>query len=121
VEPVDDFRVSNPAVNEPLLNALAADFAQHDFDLKHVMRRILNSELYQLSSTPNETNPADTKNFSRSMRRDCRRGYARRGVRLTVRMRLTAVRPGRAIQTWTFKLRPISSTPLAGPTPLDAP
>jgi hypothetical protein len=106
VEPVDDFRVSNPAVNEPLLNALAADFARHGFDLKHVMRRILNSELYQLSSTPNETNLSDTKNFSRSARR-----------RLPAEAMLDAVcdvtgvpdtfdgcPPGtRAIQTWTFK------------------
>jgi hypothetical protein len=106
VEPVDDFRVSNPAVNEPLLNALAADFSKHGFDLKHVMRRILNSELYQLSSTPNDTNLSDTKNFSRSMRR-----------RLPAEVMLDAVcdvtglpdsfdgcPPGtRAIQTWTFK------------------
>jgi hypothetical protein len=106
VEPVDDFRVSNPAVNEPLLNALAADFARHGFDLKHVMRTILNSELYQLSSTPNETNLTDTKSFSRSARR-----------RLPAEVMLDAVcdvtgvpdafdgcPPGtRAIQTWTFK------------------
>ncbi|HEU0040187.1 MAG TPA: DUF1549 and DUF1553 domain-containing protein, partial [Verrucomicrobiae bacterium] len=107
VEPVDDFRVSNPAVNEPLLNALAADFTRHGYDLKHVMRTILNSELYQLSSAPNETNLADTKNFSRSARR-----------RLPAEVMLDAVcdvtgvpdefdgcPPGsRAIQTWTFKI-----------------
>ncbi len=107
VEPVDDFRVSNPAANEPLLNALAADFARLDYDLKHVMRTILNSELYQLSSAPNDTNLADTKNFSRSARR-----------RLPAEVMLDAVcdvtgvadefegcPPGsRAIQTWTFKI-----------------
>src|SRR6185436_17566134 len=69
VEPVDDFRISNPASNEPLLNALAQDFARHGYDLKHLMRTILESHLYQLSSTPNEFNLADTKNFSRSYRR----------------------------------------------------
>src|SRR3546814_6880124 len=42
VEPVDDFRVSNPAVHEPLLEALADDFANHGYDLKHLMRTILN-------------------------------------------------------------------------------
>jgi len=122
VEPVDDFRVSNPAVNEPLLNTLAADFARHGYDLKHVMRTILNSELYQLGSAPNDTNLADTKNFSRSARR-----------RLPAEVMLDAVcdvtgvpdefdgcPPGsRAIQTWSFKIpshfldafgRPNSST-----------
>jgi len=69
VEPVDDFRTSNPCVNPPLLNALADDFARHGYDLKHLMRTILESRLYQLSSTPNESNLADTRNFSRAYRR----------------------------------------------------
>ncbi|MFT5469413.1 MAG: hypothetical protein ACI8UO_004534 [Verrucomicrobiales bacterium] len=69
VHPVDDFRESNPAVNEQLLEWLAADFVEHDFDLKQVMRRILNSNVYQASSLPNETNVADMMHFSRSQRR----------------------------------------------------
>ena len=69
VNPVDDFRVSNPPVTEPLLNALADDFAKNNYDLKYLIRTILSSQLYQLSSTPNEFNVADTKNFSRSYRR----------------------------------------------------
>src|SRR6185503_2530776 len=69
VNPVDDFRVSNPAVNEPLLGALAKEFAEHGYDFKHLMRTILSTRLYQLSSTPNEFTVADTKNFSRSYRR----------------------------------------------------
>ncbi|HKX60500.1 MAG TPA: DUF1553 domain-containing protein, partial [Verrucomicrobiae bacterium] len=69
VEPVDDFRISNPCVNPPLLDALARDFVQHGCDLKHLMRTILQSRLYQLSSEPNPTNLSDTRNFSRSYRR----------------------------------------------------
>jgi len=69
VEPVDDFRISNPCVNPPLLNALADDFAKQGYDLKHLMRTIMESRLYQLSSTPNESNLADTRNFSRAYRR----------------------------------------------------
>jgi WD40 repeat protein len=69
VEPVDDFRISNPCVNPPLLDALADDFAKHGYDLKHLMRTILDSRLYQLSSIPNETNLRDTRNFSRAYRR----------------------------------------------------
>jgi hypothetical protein len=69
VDPVDDFRESNPAVNEPLLTWLAQDFAESGFDQKHTIRTILNSRLYQQSSEPNETNLSDNRNFSRSYRR----------------------------------------------------
>jgi hypothetical protein len=69
VDPVDDFRDSNPAVNAPLLDWLAKDFAEHGFDQKHTLRVILNSRLYQQSSVPNEHNIADQRNFSRSYRR----------------------------------------------------
>jgi len=69
VDPVDDFRDSNPPVNAPLLDWLAKDFAEHGFDQKHTLRVILNSRLYQQSSVPNEHNVADQRNFSRSYRR----------------------------------------------------
>jgi WD40 repeat protein len=107
-EPVDDFRISNPVMHEELLNALAADFVKHGYDLKHIMRTVMNSRLYQLSATPNEYNLTDTKNFSRSYRR-----------RLPAEVLLDAVNdvtgtqdefngcpPGtRAIQTWSYKVR----------------
>jgi len=64
VEPPDDFRVTNPPTNEALLDALAKDFAAHGYHLKHTIRLILNSRTYQLSSVPNETNRADTLNYS---------------------------------------------------------
>lgn len=69
VDPVDDFRESNPPVNEPLLDWLAEDFVAHGFDQKHTIATILKSRLYQQSSAPNEHNIADTRNFSRSYRR----------------------------------------------------
>jgi hypothetical protein len=83
VEPVDDFRISNPSVNSPLLTALAQDFAAHGYDLKHLMRTIMASRLYQLSSKPNEHNLADTPPAGRSVagrgqRRHGRMGYVRR-------------------------------------------
>jgi len=64
VEPVDDMRFSNPPVNEPLLAALSDDFLAHDYDFKHLLRTILNSHAYQACSTANESNAADTMNFS---------------------------------------------------------
>jgi hypothetical protein len=69
VHPVDDLRETNPPSNERLLDALAKDFVAHRFDRKHLIRTILNSRTYQLSSLPNDTNVADTRNFSRSYRR----------------------------------------------------
>ena len=65
VEGVDDFRITNPPSNEALLAALAGDFVEGRFDLKSLMRLILNSRAYQLSAEPNETNRDDTMNYSR--------------------------------------------------------
>jgi WD40 repeat protein len=69
VDPVDDFRASNPPTNGPLLDWLAQDFVAHGYDLKHLMRTIMLSQVYRLSSLPNETNLADLRNYSRSYRR----------------------------------------------------
>ena len=107
VEPVDDFRASNPAVNEPLLDALARDFQQHGYDLKQLMRTILQSELYQVSSLPNETNLANTKDFSRSYRRRLPAEVALDAVSdvTGVPERFEGCPPGtRAMETWTFKI-----------------
>jgi hypothetical protein len=65
VEPVDDFRVTNPASNPELLDALAKDFVDHKFDLKQMHRTILNSRTYQESSVPNQFNRHDVSNFAR--------------------------------------------------------
>jgi hypothetical protein len=67
VEPNDDFRAANPPANPELLDALAADFTAHKFDLKHLVRVILNSRTYQLSAETDETNRDDTANFSHSL------------------------------------------------------
>jgi Protein of unknown function (DUF1549)/Protein of unknown function (DUF1553) len=67
VEPNDDFRDSNPPVNGPLLDALAADLITHHFDLRHLVRTILNSRVYQLSSVPNGSNVDDDANFSHAL------------------------------------------------------
>ena len=64
VEPVDGFRDSNPPVNAPLLEALGAEFAKHNFDRKHLLRMILNSRTYQASAKPNKFNKDDEQLFS---------------------------------------------------------
>lgn len=69
VEPVDDFRDSNPPASAALLEALAQDFVKHGYDRKHVMRMILNSRTYQLSSRKNDFNKSDVKYFSHARTR----------------------------------------------------
>jgi len=69
IEPVDDIRASNPPANEPLLEALTKDLTDHDFDLKHLMRVIVNSRAYQASIQTNVWNADDKVNFSHAMPR----------------------------------------------------
>jgi hypothetical protein len=69
VDPVDDFRDSNPSANDELLEALAKDLASHHFDLKHLIRVIVNSRTYQLSAQTNEFNKDDRKYFSHAVTR----------------------------------------------------
>jgi hypothetical protein len=66
VEPVDDMRVTNPPSNPELLDALAKDLVDHRFDLKHLIRTIMLSSTYQLSSEPNEGNIHDQQNYARA-------------------------------------------------------
>jgi hypothetical protein len=65
VEPVDDFRATNPPTNPPLLDALAADFAAHGYDLHHLIRTITASNAYQRSSEPLPGNKDDKVLYSR--------------------------------------------------------
>ena len=62
VDPVDDFRASNPPSHPALLDALAKDFVQHGYDLRHLIRTIMASRTYQLASEPNATNAEDETN-----------------------------------------------------------
>ena len=64
VEPVDDMRATNPATNEPLLDRLSADFVEHNYDVKHLLKTIMNSRLYQLSSQPTKENVGDSKFYT---------------------------------------------------------
>lgn len=65
IEPVDDLRATNPASNEPLMQALSKDLVEHKFDLKYLMRQILNSRTYQLTSKPRPENKKDDRQYSR--------------------------------------------------------
>ena len=65
VDPEDDMRATNPPSNPELLDALARHFAEHQFDLKDLVRTICASSVYQLSEIPNAHNAKDTQAFSR--------------------------------------------------------
>ncbi len=107
VEPSDDFRMTNPASNGGLLDALARDFVAHGYDLKHLFRTIVASEAYGRSSRALPGNARDTRAYSHAQVR-----------RLTAEVLLDAVcqvtgRPEvynghpdgtRAIQLWDNKL-----------------
>ncbi|HAM70383.1 MAG TPA: cell surface protein [Verrucomicrobiales bacterium] len=64
IDPVDDVRVSNPASNPELLEALGARFAEYRFDFRRLVRDICTSRTYQLSTRANESNALDDRNFS---------------------------------------------------------
>jgi hypothetical protein len=65
VEDIDDLRLSNPASNDELLNAIADLLVKEDFNLKTLMRAILRSETYQRSSLPVPGNEDDRRFYSR--------------------------------------------------------
>ena len=69
VEPIDDFRATNPATHPELLDALAHEFVEHDYDVRHLVRTIMNSRAYQLASNTNATNTEDDVNYSHNIPR----------------------------------------------------
>lgn len=69
VEAVDDLRATNPPSNEKLMQALCDETARHNYDVKHLIRTIMNSAAYQRSSKANEFNRQDEKYYSRYIAR----------------------------------------------------
>ncbi|MGI9474022.1 MAG: DUF1549 domain-containing protein [Rubripirellula sp.] len=65
IEPEDDIRDTNPPTNPELLAALEDHFLSSQFDLKELIRAIVNSRAYQMDATPTEDNLADRQNYSR--------------------------------------------------------
>ena len=64
VEPVDDLRATNPPSNRPLWNTLNHEFVSSGYDLRHVMKLIMNSRTYQLAADSQESNFRDTQVYS---------------------------------------------------------
>lgn len=68
VEPVDDLRDTNPATHPELLNRLANEFIQHEYDIRHVLRLIARSETFARGEG-DRMNAADDRYYSRALRR----------------------------------------------------
>jgi len=64
VDPEDDLRATNPASDEALMDWLVSDFRAHGFDVKHLIRTIMNSAAYARSSDPLPAAAADAKFLS---------------------------------------------------------
>jgi hypothetical protein len=64
IDQVDDVRISNPASNPELLDALGQKFTEYKYDFKRLVKDICTSRTYQLATRTNATNELDEKNFS---------------------------------------------------------
>ncbi len=67
VEPIDDFRVSNPPANGPLLEALAEHLIQYDHDLRRLVRDICLSNAYQRTIPATTRDNAAEANFAHAI------------------------------------------------------
>jgi hypothetical protein len=69
VEPVDDFRDTNPATHPALLDKLAEDFAANDYSLRHTLRVIASSTTYARTANATAQNKDDDRFYSHAARR----------------------------------------------------
>lgn len=69
VEPVDDLRASNPPSNAALWAVLNHEFKNHGFDIKQLIRLIVQSRAYQLASTTRPENQTETRFYSHNYAR----------------------------------------------------
>ena len=69
VEPVDDFRATNPATHPELLDRLASDFVAHRFDLRHTLKTIAMSTAYARSSKATPSNASATDYFAYAIKK----------------------------------------------------
>ena len=106
VDPVDDMRATNPPSHPELLAKLADHFRESGYDQKTLLRTLVSSRLYRLSSQPNATNVADRRNYSRHYRQRLRAEVLADSVSdiLGRPVNYAGMPTGsRAMQIWTFR------------------
>ena len=69
VEPVDDFRSTNPATHLELLTALADDFVKHGYEIKRTLQLIALSDAYARSSNALSENRSDDRFYSHAVKK----------------------------------------------------
>ena len=69
VDPIDDFRATNPPSHPGLLDALAHEFVAGGYRTKPIIRLVVNSQAYQASAIPNATNADDEASYSHTVLR----------------------------------------------------
>ena len=107
VDPIDDFRATNPPSNPQLLDYIATFYAENGYDTKKLLKEIFSSYVYGLSSIPNESNVLDYRNFARHYRRRMRAEVLSDAVSdaTGVPAGFNGVPYGtRATQLWTFRI-----------------
>lgn len=120
VEPVDDIRATNPPSNPALLKALGDEFRRLGFDQKKLLRTIMTSHVYELSSLPNERNVTDTRNYSRHYRQRLRAEVLLDAVCdiTEVPEEFPGMPPGsRAMQIWTHRVNSLFLDAFGRPDP----
>ncbi|WP_020473263.1 DUF1549 domain-containing protein [Zavarzinella formosa] len=120
VDPVDDLRATNPPSNGPLLDALADDFRKNGYDLKKLIRTIVSSHVYSISTDPNETNHGDHRNYSRHYRQRLRAEVLldAAGDITGVGERFDGMPPGtRAMEAWTVRMSSLFLDSFGRPDP----
>ncbi|HZV07461.1 MAG TPA: DUF1549 domain-containing protein [Gemmataceae bacterium] len=69
IEPIDDIRAGNPPTNPALLDTLTDDFIKSGFNVRHMLRTICKSRVYQQSVQTNAFNRDDNINYSHALAR----------------------------------------------------
>lgn len=120
VEPIDDLRATNPPSNGPLLDALAEHFRKVGFDQKKLLRTIMTSHVYGLSSIPNKQNVGDLRNYSRHYRQRLRGEVlldAMTDVTGVPEVFAAAAPRTRAVELWTVRTQSVFLDSFGRPDP----
>ena len=67
IEPLDDIRAGNPPSNPELLDYLTGEFVKSGFNVRHLMKLIVESRTYQLSIKTHKWNEDDDVNYSHAI------------------------------------------------------
>ncbi len=69
VDPVDDFSDNNPPSHPEVLQLLANDFVENNYDLKRLVRVITSTRVYQLSGRQTHESQSEPSHFARAVLR----------------------------------------------------